>query len=105
MKSRRIVWTIGSEHSSPVIKQCDASFDAAPNFDRGRLDASQIRERHPTSSPQLLRLALAILISLTYLALSGCDRGGQSVNSDTANQTEVAPATEVSAITSQKLCR
>ena len=53
----------------------------------------------PTSSPQLLRLALAILISLASLALSGCDRGGQRVNSDTANQTEVAPATEVSAIT------
>jgi membrane fusion protein (multidrug efflux system) len=53
----------------------------------------------PTSSPRLLRLALAILISLTSLALSGCDREGQSVNSAAGKKTEAAPAPEVNAIT------
>ena len=48
------------------------------------------------SSPRLLRLVLAIFISLT-LALGGCDRDGQSGNSET-KKSEAAPA-EVNAVT------
>jgi membrane fusion protein, multidrug efflux system len=53
----------------------------------------------PTLSPRVLQVVLAILILLTSSALTGCDREGQSVNSDTARKTEAAPAAEVSAIT------
>ena len=50
-----------------------------------------------TSSPGFLRLVLAIFFSLT-LAVGGCDREGESGNSETAKKTEAAPA-EVNAVT------
>ena len=52
-----------------------------------------------TSYPRFLRLILAILVLLSSSILSGCDREGQGVNSDTARKTETAPPAEVSAIT------
>ncbi len=53
----------------------------------------------PTSSPRLLRLVLAILISLTSLAVSGCDRDDQNVNSDAGKNSQAAPPAEGSVIT------
>lgn len=52
----------------------------------------------PTSSRPLLRFALTVIIPLTFLALSGCSRQGQSGNPKGANQQAASPA-EVSAVT------
>jgi membrane fusion protein, multidrug efflux system len=83
---------------------CGATFDVAPDNKQYQFDGEdrmQVKSANttPTSFPQLLRLALAILISLTSLALGGCDREGQSVNSEAAKKTEAAPVPEVNAIT------
>jgi membrane fusion protein (multidrug efflux system) len=62
------------------------------------MEAGSVNAR-PTSSPRLLRFVFTIIIPLTSLALSGCDRQGQSGNSETAKTSQAAPAAEVSAIT------
>ena len=66
-------------------------------FDRERLDGSHIRGRLNLISPAPA-IGLNDSRSLTSLALAGCDREGQSGNSQTAQKTEAVPA-EVSAVT------
>jgi membrane fusion protein, multidrug efflux system len=52
-----------------------------------------------TSSPRRLRLLLPILISLTSVALNGCDRDGQNVKSEAGKNSQVPSAAEVSVLT------
>jgi membrane fusion protein, multidrug efflux system len=103
-ESCSIAWLIGCRLVfTPFTKQCGAAFDStATRLNQvrpGEISVKPNRECHPSSSPRLLQFVFTLLVPLTFITLSGCDRQNRSGNLETAKKTQAAAPAEVSVVT------
>jgi membrane fusion protein, multidrug efflux system len=63
------------------------------------LDETKFANATLASSSRLLQFVFTILVPITFVTLSGCDRQSRSGNLETAKKTQAAPPAEVSVVT------